>query len=165
MKPEKGERGLWYVGTVGFATEKEAQAYIDRGMKHFDVPEVETVGRLYGLKLPLLALALLVILGVVAGRWLASGGGESDPEKKQRMAALLICQKAIASSARYGKTEYPPYPEVKSGDGFFLFLWKSGDFYFKNAFGADVPQSARCEVDKQSGRIQHLAISGKVLVN
>lgn len=38
MQPEKGDRGLWYVGTVGFATKEEAQAYIDRGYKHFGAP-------------------------------------------------------------------------------------------------------------------------------
>lgn len=36
MEPEKGEYGLWYAGTVGFATKEQAQDYIDRGGKHSD---------------------------------------------------------------------------------------------------------------------------------
>ncbi|HEX7385825.1 MAG TPA: hypothetical protein VF285_00935 [Castellaniella sp.] len=46
MGPEKGKYGLWYAGTVGFATKEEAQEYIDRGMRHYNsalddlVPEV-----------------------------------------------------------------------------------------------------------------------------
>jgi len=164
MEPVQGERGLWYVGTVGFATKGQAQAYIDRGMKHFDVPEIKSVGSFYGLKLPLFVVALLVVLGGVFGWWVVTGRIDKDPERKQRMDALLVCQKAIASVAQFGKKEYPPYPLVQSGEDAFIFLWKSGDFYFKNAFGVDVPQSARCEVNKSTGRIQYLTVSATVLV-
>lgn len=41
MEPVKGKYGLWYAGTVGFATRKEAQAYIDNGGKHEFAPDKE----------------------------------------------------------------------------------------------------------------------------
>lgn len=164
MEPEKGERGLWYVGTVGFATKEQAQAYIDRGMKHFDVPVIKNPGPLYGLKWPLFALTLFIVVVGSFSWWLMGGSRSDDPDREARRAALLSCQKTIAAAAKFGKKEYPPYPTVQTNNDYFIFSWKAGDFYFKNGFGVDVPQSAHCEVNRRTGRIEHLDISGKIMI-
>lgn len=162
MEPTQGERGLWHVGTVGFATREQAQAYIDRGMTNSTIkPQAPAIGTKPGAKVARLFLGAAV--AVIAVAWFVISRPAS-PEKVQRqaqMAGLLICQKAIAATAKYGKAEYPPFPEMTVSGAGFAYIWAPGSFHFQNGYGADVPQSALCVVNQETGKIISLVISGQ----
>lgn len=119
-----------------------------------------------------MAWAAVVAILAAAGLawWWASSAesrasdAESRAEQKVKMDALLRCQKAIEVVAQYGKNSRPGYTAGKKIGDVWQFLWPHGSFHFKNGFGVDVPQSARCEVEASTGRIVYLFVSGQTII-
>lgn len=100
MHPEQGERGLWYVGTVGFATKEQAQAYIDRGLKHFEIPEPDKSSALSGLMTQVLLGAVVMAITVIIAWWAFSGiksASTADTQTVRReFSSLNDCLSSIA---------------------------------------------------------------------
>lgn len=174
MEPEKGKYGLWYAGTVGFATKEEAQEYINSGGKsrHEDLIGIDAqkgasgththVVRESTSTIVWLSIAAIALVAFV-GWFLLSIKGEGDSSSKVAASALTRCQQAILSTAKYGDAESPPYrtPELTKSSA--LFVWEAGSFHFRNGFGAKVPQSAECLATKDE--IKYLEMNGEVLIN
>lgn len=101
MRPEQGERGLWYVGTVGFATKDQAQAYIDRGMKHYSTPN--TISKsgskgLLGYPVSQWVLGLvLASLVISAALWFQADPGQQTHRVGREFASMAQCLKFIAN--------------------------------------------------------------------
>lgn len=170
-EPKQGKWGLWYVNGIGHATREEAIKSAQSkavGGAHASGAN-ESTGAIR------ILVIMLVSIGVVwaGASWWISGKAEraernfaetmAKAERQDRMNALLRCQKTIESVALYGKSNSPGYADGKRIDGanVWQFLWPQGSFYFKNGFGVDVPQWARCEVDVPTGRISRLIVTGR----
>src|SRR5690606_37193242 len=84
-------------------------------------------------------------------------------EMRERLNALERCRKSIKSTAEYGEPYIPGNAQVRTphAENVWQFIWPQGSFHFKNAFGVEVPQWARCEVDIPTGRISRLIVTGR----
>jgi len=116
---------------------------------------------------------VLLVLAAIGYFWWESGSDERAQQaeinraKNERdwakFGGLRKCRKAISSLAAYGKEVDPGSTGGVIEDGVVFFVWPRGSFHFQNAFGADVPQSAVCEVDEETGDVIRLTVSGKVV--
>lgn len=111
----------------------------------------------------LMVRACGIIFVAIAAGWLASkfASNPVDPKKKE---ALFSCQKAIGSVSLRGDKDRPGYTNGRKIEGGWQFLWPQGSFSFQNAFGVEIPQSARCEVNASTGRISYLVVSGTAVI-
>ncbi|KAA0910685.1 hypothetical protein [Pusillimonas sp. ANT_WB101] len=106
MEPEKGQYGLWYAGTVGFATKDEAQAYIDRGMKHNDysqeaeraLPKPQKSDSIAGYPKGEWIAAIVVGLAILGGGYWFMYGSESKTHRVGReFVSMDQCLEFIAN--------------------------------------------------------------------
>ncbi|NYT22982.1 hypothetical protein H0A73_05165 [Alcaligenaceae bacterium] len=176
-EPRQGKWGLWYANGSGHATREEALKSIQSKMS--DDAKMASAAKESGACESAGAVRILLIMLAVVGSvwagvsWWNSGKAErternfaeamAKAERQDRMNALLRCQKAIASVAAYGNSNNPGHAPGKRIEGVnvWQFLWPQGSFHFKNGFGVDVPQWARCEVDVPTGRISRLMVTGR----
>lgn len=174
MEPEKGKYGLWYAGTVGFATKEQAQEYIDSSGKSRPENVIETKAQkgANGAHIHVageststivwLLVAAIALVAFVGWFFLSMRDGEGSGSRVAA-SALTRCQQAILSTAKYGDAESPPYrtPELTKSSA--LYVWEVGSFHFKNGFGVKVPQSAKCLATKDE--IIYLEMNGEVLID
>lgn len=177
-EPQQGKWGLWYVNGIGHATKEEAmrsaQSKADAdSAKKIGNPNATGSSESTGAVRVLLIMISVVVAAGIGISWWNSGKAErternfaeamAKAERQDRMNALLRCQKAIASVAAYGNSNNPGHAHGKRIDdtNVWQFLWPQGSFHFKNAFGVEVPQWARCEVDIPTGRISRLIVTGR----
>lgn len=169
-EPRRGKYGLWYVDGIcyRFATREEALTHVvdERARRR----QERRAKRRAIAKWTVLTGVSLLFAAVVATWW--RGGAEErdlmarieahrEEVQRSRSRALQACQEAIAVSATYGERRSPGHSDGFQTSGVWLFYWPDGSFYYQNAFGVEVPQSARCEVERETGRILSLVISGK----
>lgn len=124
----------------------------------------------------MVALAGLAIWAASSSaiRWWESGAEERERQDRiaqlkseiqsSQQQAFMSCRKAILAAAAYGKPSGPGRIEPSGTSASWVFSWPHGSFYFQNGFGAEVPQSARCEVHVDSGQILSLVISNREII-
>lgn len=115
-----------------------------------------------------------IAAGVLVAVWLAwwwvasedsrAISAKESAEQKAKMEALSLCQKTIGAVASYGSGNTPGHTSGRKIKDMWQFLWPHGSFQFKNGFGVDIPQSARCEVNVLTGRIVYLSVSGATII-
>lgn len=172
-EPTQGKWGLWYIegSTSGFATKEEAiQSAQARKAGAATKRQSEWAGTV---KSGVIVLALIA-LPLASLSWWKSGSAEryersklaaaQRTEDQSRLDALFKCQKEIATVAAYGKQSGPGSTGARKSGDTWQFIWPQGSFHFKNAFGVDVPQWARCEVSAPTGRISRLIVTGRDVI-
>ena len=170
-EPKQGKWGLWYADGTGHATKEAALKSMQSKVKATQT-EAAKAQRKHIKGLAIFAVAAIAL--ALGAFWWNSGKAErarasriaaiEKAEHKSKMDALLKCQKAIASVAAYGGSNNPGHTSGRKAGGTWQFLWPQGSFHFKNGFGVEVPQWARCEVDMDSGRIRTLVVSGAGII-
>lgn len=151
-KISKRDDGLWVIEgneLHTFRTKAAAEGYLGVSSRRVNKSAIKL---------------LLVFAAVAFGIWAASGLNNGKTDDAGKMDALLLCQKAIEAAALYGNDNRPGHTFGKKIGEVWQFLWQHGSFHFKNGFGVDVPQSARCEVDVSTGRIVYLFVSGQTII-
>lgn len=173
-EPKQGRFGLWYVDGVsyGFPTREAARAHVltlqarQRRQKRTRTSSVA--------KWVMLSTVAVSFTGAVGLWWYAGADERARRERREavqeeiqrsKMRALQACQEAIAVSAIYGKRKSPGPTDGHQSGHSWLFYWSDGSFYFENAHGVEVAQSAKCEVHRETGLITDLVISGKQIVS
>lgn len=173
-EPKPGKWGLWYVVNTGYATRKEALEAIQQ-QKGEDSPNIAPN--------PIWKFAVLTCIATLVGwagmHWWGAGAEDRARDRareaerkellaaieKSRLEALLLCQTTITRLALYGKPSGPGYAQGQEVPGTWVFVWPHGSFHFKNGFGTDVPQWARCEVHMDTGKITSLVVTGKTIIS
>lgn len=89
---------------------------------------------------------------------------EQDAYTSAVRAALFQCQTAIASTAKYGGSDTPPYVKNNGSKDDFYFAWPRGSFYFTNAYGAKEAMSASCNGSLKDGTISSMTLNAKDLI-
>lgn len=109
-----------------------------------------------------------VVLGgiVISAAAIITSLLSSSPEKQRKELiglALVKCQYAVQSTAKFGGGDLPPYVKNNSRDmdDEFNFGWPRGSFYFTNGFGAREAMSASCTGTLSTGKIMNLTINAK----
>lgn len=172
-EPKPGKWGLWYVGDTGYATREEALDAIQQ-QKGQGSPKTESS--------PIWKLAMFACIATLVGwaglHWWESGAEDRARDRareaerrellaaieKSRLESLRLCQTTITRLALYGKPSGPGYAQGQEVPGAWVFVWPHGSFHFKNGFGVDVPQWARCEVHMDTGNITSLVVTGKTII-
>lgn len=168
-EPKQGKWGLWYANGTGHATKEDALQSIQQ-RKNGKPPQ--------GGPSPIWKWAVLSCVAALFGwavlHWWDSGAADraKKAERRELLAAidqsrlnsLKLCQNTITRLASYGKPSGPGYIQGQEAPGAWVFLWPHGSFYFKNGFGIDVPQWARCEVHMDTGRITSLVLTGQEII-
>ncbi|MEO8600493.1 MAG: hypothetical protein ABI656_11765 [bacterium] len=89
----------------------------------------------------------------------------SEEKKRHGLisSALVGCQYAIKSLAKFGDAEMPPYVKnyARDADNEFYFAWPLGSFHFTNRFGAREKMSASCIGVLSTGEITQMTLNGK----
>lgn len=173
QEPKQRPDGLWYIedSNYGFATKKDA---FEGLQQRLSAPADRRKAKATHRNKRIILVICAALAFVISVFWWRSGA-ESRAEKTliatQQKAellfkreSLLLCQKTISATAVYGRQGLSVYTEGRVAGGSLQFLWPQGAFYFKNGFGVEVPQSARCEVNLKTGKISYLVVSGQVIV-
>ncbi|MCQ9618402.1 hypothetical protein L1889_18350 [Paenalcaligenes niemegkensis] len=185
-EPRQDENGIWHAGDGAFATKEQAEDYLIKSSEKLISRRNDGLWVIRGIDghtfsrkadaeaylgrsttpknnlwASVFPLLLVGVLGVSVAYLFT---GKRNGGDKAKMDALFLCQKSIAATAAYGKQNLPGYSEGQEGAEAWQFLWPHGTFYFKNAFGVDVPQSAKCQVDLQTGRISYLLVSDREII-
>lgn len=171
-EPKQGKWGLWYANGAGHATREEALKAIQSRKANDAGASSRRMDSGPG-RIVIVLLAAVVVGAPVVSWWL-DGREEraerrfaeamAEAEREDMLEALSSCQRAIGLAAAYGKSNNPGYTQGKRIGNVWQFLWPRGSFHFKNGFGVDVPQSARCEVAVSTGKIVRLIVSGEEIV-
>lgn len=88
----------------------------------------------------------------------------STPEKEHKhqvSTALVVCQRMIANTAKFGEADTPPYVANEGTGDKFEFAWPHGSFEFSNGFGARVKMSATCRGTLSPLEVQYLSVNGE----
>lgn len=111
----------------------------------------------------LLSGVIFLVLGalVIFIAWNIFVPSEEKKRKQLVSKALLDCQYAIKSLAKFGDAEVPPYVQNFGKDGEYYFAWPLGSFHFVNGFGVKEKMSASCLGDLNTGKITQLTLNGK----
>jgi len=82
------------------------------------------------------------------------------------MAAFRLCRQTIAGYALDPANAKIPYKRPSISPQEYSFAWgrESGGIRMRNAFGAEMPASASCVVDRETERIVILTVNGKTII-
>ena len=103
--------------------------------------------------------AIVVFIGLIVYRKMVPSDAQVYDQQVRNV--RLKCQTTIASLAKFGGSDTPPYVvNVGNGDAF-RFVWPRGSFEFTNGFGAREKMSATCSGVISTGEIKTLTINDK----
>lgn len=104
---------------------------------------------------------IVICVGLIVYRVIVPS--EDQIYSRQVSKALLACQDAILSAAKYGGAERPPYAKNYGKGAEFYFAWQNGSFTLPNGLGGQEKASASCIGNLSDTQITRLTINGQDL--